>query len=144
MDKDDTTGETLILIDFDLTAYGYRWNHIPNQADDSNDMTHLIFRGYDAAFILKQISGQAVRDGLTNDFMSDEDINEWLRIYKENLNDDTVSHEELLFEVNLMLPSVCLSKFFLVGNNEILVTVYFAGSIINSTILFFFFRKYYE
>ena len=24
MDKDDTTGETLILIDFDLTAYGYR------------------------------------------------------------------------------------------------------------------------
>ena len=75
-------------------------------------MTHLIFRGYDAAFILKQISGQAVRDGLTNDFMSDEDINEWLRIYKENLNDDTVSHEELLFEVNLMLPSVCLSKFF--------------------------------
>ena len=25
MDKDDTTGETLILIDFDLTAYGYRW-----------------------------------------------------------------------------------------------------------------------
>ena len=107
-------------------------------------MTHLIFRGYDAAFILKQISGQAVRDGLTNDFMSDEDINEWLRIYKENLNDDTVSHEELLFEVNLMLPSVCLSKFFLVGNNEILVTVYFAGSIINSTILFFFFRKYYE
>ena len=24
MDKDDTSGETLILIDFDLTAYGYR------------------------------------------------------------------------------------------------------------------------
>jgi len=44
--------------------------------------------------------------------MSDEDINEWLRIYKENLNDESVSHEELLFEVNLMLPSVCLSKFF--------------------------------
>jgi len=90
MDKDDTTGETLILIDFDLTAYGYR--------------------GYDAAFIMKQISGQAVRDGLTNEFMSDEDINEWLRIYKENLNDDTVTHEELLFEVNLMLPSVCLKN----------------------------------
>ena len=59
---------------------------------------------------MKQISGQAVRDGLTNDFMSDEDINEWLRIYRENLNDDTVTHEELLFEVNLMLPSVCLSE----------------------------------
>ena len=25
MDKDDTTGETLILIDFDLAAYGYRY-----------------------------------------------------------------------------------------------------------------------
>ena len=74
-------------------------------------MTH--FRGYDAAFIMKQISGQAVRDGLTYEFMSDEDINEWLRIYKENLNDDTVTHEELLYEVNLMLPSVCLSKTFL-------------------------------
>ena len=71
------------------------------------------FRGYDAAFIMKQISGQAVRDGLTYEFMSDEDINEWLRIYKENLNDDTVTHEELLYEVNLMLPSVCLSKTFL-------------------------------
>ena len=59
---------------------------------------------------MKQISGQAVRDGLTNDFMSDEDINEWLRIYRENLNDDTVTHEELLYEVNLMLPSVCLSE----------------------------------
>ena len=75
-------------------------------------MNYTQFRGYDAAFIMKQISGQAVRDGLTNEFMSDEDINEWLRIYKENLNDDTVTHEELLFEVNLMLPSVCLSKFF--------------------------------
>ena len=75
-------------------------------------MNYTKFRGYDAAFIMKQISGQAVRDGLTNEFMSDEDINEWLRIYKENLNDDTVTHEELLFEVNLMLPSVCLSKFF--------------------------------
>ena len=42
--------------------------------------------------------------------MSDEDINEWLRIYKENLNDDTVTLEELLFEVNLILPSVALSK----------------------------------
>ena len=59
---------------------------------------------------MKQISGQAVRDGLTDEFMSDEDINEWLRIYKTNLNDETVSHEELLFEVNLMLPSVALSK----------------------------------
>ena len=33
---------------------------------------------------------------------------------------------------------VSASVSFLVGNNEILVTVYFAGSIINSTILFFF------
>lgn len=90
MDKNDTTGETLILIDFDLAAYGYR--------------------GYDAAFIMKQISGQAVRDGLTEDFMSDEDINEWLRIYKQNLNDNNVSHEELLLEVNLMLPSVALKS----------------------------------
>jgi len=90
MDKDDTTGETLILIDFDLAAYGYR--------------------GYDAAFVLKQISSAAIKDGLTDEFMSDEDINEWLRIYKENLNDDTVSHEELLFEVNLMLPSVALKS----------------------------------
>ena len=62
---------------------------------------------------MKQISGQAVRDGLTNEFMSDEDINEWLRIYKENLNDENASLEELLFEVNLMLPSVALSEFFL-------------------------------
>ena len=60
---------------------------------------------------MKQISGQAVHNGLTNDFMSDEDINEWLPIYRESLNDDTVTHEELLYEVNLMLPSVCLSKF---------------------------------
>ena len=85
-------------------------------------MNYAKFRGYDAAFIMKQISGQAVRDGLTNEFMSDEDINEWLRIYKENLNDDSVTHEELLFEVNLMLPSVCLSKFFHDGNSEILMT----------------------
>ena len=82
---------------------------------------------------MKQISGQAVRDGLTNEFMSDEDINEWLRIYKENLNDDTVTHEELLFEVNLMLPSVCLSKFFYDGDTEI-------SSLINKK----FFRKCYE
>ena len=144
MDKDDTTGETLILIDFDLTAYGYRWNHIPNQADDSNDMTHLIFRGYDAAFILKQISGQAVRDGLTNDFMSDEDINEWLRIYKENLNDDTVSHEELLFEVNLMLPSVCLSKFFFSWQQRNSCDSLFRWEYHQQHNLIFFFRKYYE
>ena len=81
-------------------------------------MNYVKFRGYDAAFIMKQISGQAVRDGLTNEFMSDEDINEWLRIYKENLNDDTVSHEELLFEVNLMLPSVCLSKCFFAWQHQ--------------------------
>ena len=109
MDKDDTSGETLILIDFDLAAYGYRWlTHAFLQTLlKSND-----FRGYDAAFVLKQISNQAIKDGLTDEFMNDEDINEWLRIYKKNLNDDTVSHEELLFEVNLMLPSVALSKSF--------------------------------
>lgn len=70
------------------------------------------FRGYDAAFVLKQISSQAIKDGFTDEFMSDEDINEWLRIYKDNLKDETVSLEELLFEVNLMLPSVALSKIF--------------------------------
>ena len=72
----------------------------------------MSFRGYDAAFVLKQISNQAIKDGMTDEFMSDEDINEWLRIYKENLNDENASLEELLFEVNLMLPSVALSKIF--------------------------------
>ena len=43
--------------------------------------------------------------------MRDDDINEWLRIYKENLNDETVSHEQLLREVNLILPRIILSKF---------------------------------
>ena len=61
---------------------------------------------------MKQISSQAIKDGFTDEFMSDEDINEWLRIYKDNLKDETVSLEELLFEVNLMLPSVALSKIF--------------------------------
>ena len=76
-------------------------------------MSNVSFRGYDAAFVLKQISNQAIKDGMTDEFMSDEDINEWLRIYKENLNDENASLEELLFEVNLMLPSVALSEFFL-------------------------------
>jgi len=75
-------------------------------------MSNVSFRGYDAAFVLKQISNQAIKDGMTDEFMSDEDINEWLRIYKENLNDENASLEELLFEVNLMLPSVALSEFF--------------------------------
>lgn len=122
MDKDDTTGESLILIDFDLAAYGYRYfprQRIPAYASPldrlvSNDN----FRGYDAAFVLKQISSQAIKDGLTDEFMSDEDINEWLRIYKDNLNEETASLEELLFEVNLMLPSVALSKIFSISWNQ--------------------------
>ena len=48
---------------------------------------------------------------MTDKYMRDDDINEWLRIYKENLNDETVSHEQLLREVNLILPNIILGKF---------------------------------
>merc|ERR1719447_1152132 len=95
MDKDDTSGETLILIDFDLAAYGYR--------------------GYDSAFVIKQISAQAIRDGLTSSFMSEEEIIEWLQIYKDNLKDETVAIEELLFEFNLHMPSVALKNIMTTG-----------------------------
>ena len=82
MDKDEITGESLILIDFDLAAYGYRYfprQRIPAYASPLDRLVRNDnFRGYDAAFVLKQISSQAIKDGLTDDFMSDEDINEWL------------------------------------------------------------------
>jgi len=90
MDKNDTSGESLILIDFDLATYGYR--------------------GFDSAFVMQQISNQMVKDGVSDSFMSDEDINEWLSIYKDNVGDENLTTDELFLEFNLFMPYVALEK----------------------------------
>ena len=50
---------------------------------------------------MQQISNQMVIDGVSDSFMSDEDINEWLSIYKDNVGDENLTTDELLFEFNI-------------------------------------------
>ena len=57
---------------------------------------------------MQQISNQMVIDGVSDSFMSDEDINEWLSIYKDNVGDENLTTDELLFEFNLFMPYVAL------------------------------------
>ena len=65
-------------------------------------------RAFDSAFVMQQISNQMVKDGVSDSFMSDEEINEWLSIYKDNVGDDDLTTEELLLEFNLFMPYVAL------------------------------------
>ena len=67
-----------------------------------------ILRGFDSAFVMQQISNQMVKDGVSDSFMSDEDINEWLSIYKDNVGDENLTTDELLLEFNLFMPYVAL------------------------------------
>jgi len=69
-----------------------------------------ILRGFDSAFVMQQISNQMVKDGVSDSFMSDEDINEWLSIYKDNVGDENLTTDELLLEFNLFMPYVALEK----------------------------------
>ena len=57
---------------------------------------------------MQQISDQMVKDGVSDSFMSAEEINEWLSIYKDNVGDDDLTIEELLLEFNLFMPYVAL------------------------------------
>ena len=57
---------------------------------------------------MQQISNQMVIDGVSDSFMSDEDINEWLSIYKDNVGGENLTTDGLLFEFNLFMPYVAL------------------------------------
>ena len=57
---------------------------------------------------MQQISNQMVIDGVSDSFMSAEDINEWLSIYRDNVGDDDLTTDELLLEFNLFMPYVAL------------------------------------
>ena len=57
---------------------------------------------------MQQISNQMVIDGVSDSFISDEDINEWLSIYKDNVGDENLTTDELLFEFNIFMPYVAL------------------------------------
>ena len=65
-------------------------------------------RAFDSAFVMQQISNQMVIDGVSDSFMSAEDINEWLSIYRDNVGDDDLTTDELLLEFNLFMPYVAL------------------------------------
>ena len=69
-------------------------------------------RAFDSAFVMQQISDQMVKDGVSDSFMSAEEINEWLSIYKDNVGDDDLTTEELLLEFNLFMPYVALGQQF--------------------------------
>ena len=73
---------------------------------DSN-LTRTL-RAFDSAFVMQQISNQIVKDGVSDSFMSHEDINEWLNIYKDNVGNDDLTTEELLIEFNLFMPYIAL------------------------------------
>ena len=66
MDDDDLTGESLIFVDFDLTQYG--------------------FRAFDWIYHLKSASHKLfVQTDGEEYFISDEDLDKWLQIYRNNL-----------------------------------------------------------
>ena len=66
MDDNDLTGESLIFVDFDLTQYG--------------------FRAFDWIYHLKSASHKLfVQTDGEEYFISDEDLDKWLQIYRNNL-----------------------------------------------------------
>ena len=68
MDDDDLTGESLIFVDFDLTQYG--------------------FRAFDWIYHLKSASHKLfVQTDGEEYFISDEDLDKWLQIYRNNLGE---------------------------------------------------------
>ena len=64
---------------------------------------------------MQQISNQMVKDGVSDSFMSDEDINEWLSIYKDNVGDENLTTDELLLEFNLFMPYVALGLTYYIS-----------------------------
>ena len=68
MDDNDLTGESLIFVDFDLTQYG--------------------FRAFDWIYHLKSASHKLfVQTDGEEYFISDEDLDKWLQIYRNNLGE---------------------------------------------------------
>ena len=66
MDDDDLTGESLIFVDFDLTQYG--------------------FRAFDWIYHLKSASHKLfVQTNGEEYFISDEELDQWLQVYRNNL-----------------------------------------------------------
>ena len=132
MDRNDSTAESLILIDFDNTQYGYRYtklfkiwtsnNHhrcMPLNRYLSIEFHHrnikiILFRAFDWAYHLGYVS--KIKYGWNHEqieidgkyFLSDEDINEWLEIYKDNVDAPDVTLEQLWLEFNLHMPYVAL------------------------------------
>ena len=110
MDRNDTTAESLILIDFDNTQYGYRFAILWC----SNILLWIFFRAFDWAYHLGYVS--KIKYGWNHEqididgkyFLSDEEINEWLEIYKDNVDSPDVTMEQLWTEFNMHMPYVAL------------------------------------
>ena len=73
MDDDDLTGESLIFVDFDLTQYGYR--------------------AFDWIYHLKSASHKLfVQTNGEQYFIPDEELDQWLQIYRSNLGGFLTRH----------------------------------------------------
>ena len=74
----------------------------------------ILFRAFDWAYHLGYVS--KIKYGWNHEqieidgkyFLSDEDINEWLEIYKDNVDAPDVTLEQLWLEFNLHMPYVAL------------------------------------
>ena len=83
------------------------------------DFPKELFRAFDWAYHLGYVSKikygwnyeQIEIDGKY--FLSDEDINEWLEIYKDNVEAPDVTLEQLWLEYNLHMPYVALGMSYI-------------------------------
>ena len=96
MDDDDLTGESLIFVDFDLTQYG--------------------FRAFDWIYHLKSASHKLfVQTNGEEYFIPDEELDQWLQVYRSNLGRVSTRHfnRVLLLEVMFVIVKVASEHYAL-------------------------------